>query len=77
MRLMIAYQHRNARQLIEDAIQANGAMEVLKAAALATIRGTNRPKARPPDAGYISDHLRRDIGLRAEPEAADWSRYLP
>lgn len=74
---MIAYQPRDARKLIEDAIDANGAIEVLKAAALATINGTKRPKARPPDARGLSDHLRRDIGLHAEPGAAHWTRYLP
>ena len=74
---MIAYQPHDARKLIEDAIAQNGAIEVLKAAALATIRGTKRPKARPPDSAYLSDYIRRDIGLRTEPEAAPWNRYLP
>jgi hypothetical protein len=74
---MIAYDTRDGRKLIEDAIAENGAIEVLKAAALAVIRGTKRPKSRPPDAAGLSGYIRRDIGLPAEPEAPDWNRYLP
>ena len=74
---MIAYQPRDAGQLIEDAIARNGAARVLKAAILALLRERPRQKPRPPDAAQLSGYLRRDIGLAQEPEAADWNRYLP
>lgn len=65
-----------ARNLIDDAIAANGASRVLLAAALAVFRSRDRRRPRPPDAGSLSAHLRRDVGLMVEPEAADWRHFI-
>ncbi len=59
---MTAYRlppHRTPRDLIDEAIDLHGPTRVL----LAAFRALLRPRARPPDAGHISPHLRRDIGL--------------
>ncbi|OWY04966.1 hypothetical protein B6V75_02170 [Thioclava sp. F1Mire-8] len=57
---------------IEATIAKFGAGKVLRAALLALISRGNKP--RPVDAGQLSDHLRRDIGLGpAEPPPEPWS----
>ena len=65
-----------ARTLIEDAIRENGAARVLIIAALSVLRGRSDRRPRPPDAGSLTTHLRRDIGLQPEPEVPDWHNYL-
>ena len=64
-----------ARQLIDEAIATNGASRVLFAALLAVLRGRPERKARPPDALYLSAHLRRDIGLTRELEVRDYPQF--
>lgn len=73
---MIAYQPHDARHLIHDAIEKNGASRVLYAAILALLRDRPRRQPRPPDAGGLSAHLLRDIGLHREPEAVDWRHLI-
>ncbi len=64
---------RSSRALIDAAIEVHGPARVLLAAIVALLR----PKARPPDAGDLPAHLRRDIGLPPEaPPAPDWTRSL-
>ena len=65
-----------ARDIVEDAIREFGASRVIWAALLAVLRGRLRRRARPPDAARLDAHLRRDVGLLAEPEAADWRRLM-
>ncbi|MDB2407569.1 hypothetical protein N9W17_03440 [Jannaschia sp.] len=48
-----------SRNAIHIAIDAHGPMRVL----LAALGALLRPRARPPDAGALPAHLRRDIGL--------------
>ena len=67
---------RAARQLIEDAIAANGARRVLFAAVFALFRPPPAGRARPPDLSDLGPHLRRDIGLPMEPHAPDPIRLL-
>lgn len=63
------------RHLIDEAIASNGAGRVLFAALLAILRGRPRRKPRPPDALYLSAHLRRDIGLAHEFEPRDYPQF--
>ncbi|MEO1950472.1 hypothetical protein [Thioclava sp.] len=57
---------------IEATIAKFGAGKVLRAALFALIARGGKP--RPLDAGQLSDHLRRDIGLGpAEPPPEPWS----
>lgn len=63
------------RQLIDEAIATNGASRVLFAALLAVLRGRPGKKARPPDALYLSAHMRRDIGLAREFEMQDYPQF--
>ncbi|MCK0169352.1 hypothetical protein MWU52_17495 [Jannaschia sp. S6380] len=63
---------RPSRDLIDHAIARHGAGRVLLAALLALLR----PKARPPDAASLPDHLRRDVGLPDIEAQRHWTRYL-
>jgi hypothetical protein len=64
-----------ARDLIDQAIASNGASRVLVAAMIAILRKRPARKPRPPDTSQLGAHLRRDVGLLVEPEAADWRRF--
>ncbi|WP_179379239.1 hypothetical protein [Jannaschia marina] len=61
-----------AHPSIDDIIARHGPRRVL----LAALRALLRPRARPPDVRYLSNHVRRDIGLDPlEPRQSP--RYLP
>lgn len=64
--------HKADPVTIEAAIAKFGAAKLLRAALVALI--TRGPKPSTLDAGQLSDHLRRDIGLGpAEPPPEPWS----
>lgn len=62
------------RAALERLAAEYGAARVLAAAIAAAFRPARR--ARPPDAGALGPHLRRDIGLPPEPRAPR-HRWMP